>query len=155
MSDNDESAERFLLTERFRREEGSLEEQEAWITRLQAIDPLFRQSDFMLSLEDSVRLHRRVQTLREELGTPLTRDQLIALVRSIDYSQASTSEEIDDLTARSLLFASSVPHPDAERLIDRVWSDQDMSAEAAVDVALSWRVPDKFCLPGTVGGEGG
>ena len=108
----------------------------------------------MLSLEDSVRLRRRVQTLREQFGTPPTKEQLVALVQSIDFSKASSREDIDDLMARSNLFAACVPHPEARRLVDRVWSDRDMSAEEAVDVALSWRVPERFCLPGTVGGEG-
>jgi polyhydroxyalkanoate synthesis regulator phasin len=145
-----ERSERSLLLGRLENEEGTLEEQEAWLARLQDLDPHFRQFDHSLSLEDSVRLRRRVQTLREQFGMPPTREQLVALVQSIDYSRASSREDIDDLMARSELFAASVPHPEAGKLIDRVWSDGDMSAEEAVEAALAWKVPDRFSLPGAV-----
>jgi hypothetical protein len=142
----DEWAERNLLLKNIEDDKGTLEEQEIWLARFQILDPHF-QSDYILSLRDLLKGRYKAQTLREEFGSPRTREQLIALVQSIDYSKAENGEEIEDMDARSLLFAESVPHPRAEELLGQ--ADQSMSAEEVVDMALSWKVPNLFCLPGT------
>jgi len=139
-----------LFIERIENGEGTLEEREEWLARVEALDPYFWDSDRMSSLARAVMLARRVQILREELGSPLDREQLVALVESIDYSKAASLEDIDALDARSMLFASSVPHPDAGGLVNHVWFDRGMSAEAAVDAALAFKVSAPFYLPGPV-----
>lgn len=154
MNDSNQEPDRFLLIQKIWKDEGTLEEQEAWLLELQDSDPHFWQSDAMLYLEEAVRVRRRVQRLRDQLGTPpgtpLTREQLIALVEGIDYSNVNSPDEIEEMDARSVLFATSVPHPDATSLVNHVWGEKDKSAEEVVDAALSWTVPDLFCLPGSI-----
>lgn len=146
----EEALEYGLLYDKLQDGKGTLEEQEAWLIRLQELDPRSREDDNMHELESEVQMHRKIQTLREQLGEPLTREKLVALAQSIDYSKTNDYREIQDMDLRSALFAKSVPHPEAAKLLAHIWSSKDMSAEEVVEVALSWKVPELFCLPGSV-----
>jgi Colicin immunity protein / pyocin immunity protein len=69
---------------------------------------------------------------------PMTRDELVALVRRIMAGEGGSQEEADRLVD---LFADNVPHPEAEDLIfyPEPHFGREPTAEEVVDRALSYK----------------
>jgi tetratricopeptide (TPR) repeat protein len=86
-------AQRQVLVERIYYDEGSLEEQERWLAIIQRQEAL-RQFPEMEGLRRIVVAKRLAARLREELGSPLNREQLVTLVQRL-MSVEGTEEEQD------------------------------------------------------------
>ncbi len=113
--------------------QGTVEEEEAWLSQVKEIAPYFYDSDAMLYLESSVQSRREYERLRAQMGPTLDRAQLVDLVRKICQAKGSEIE----MQAWLMLVERNVPHPAVSDLI--FYPDVEMTALEIVEVALSYK----------------
>lgn len=128
-----EGIERCELLTKLEQGEGTTEEAELWIARLKAIDPLFHSSDYMLSLDRSVKARRILDRLSVELGDKPTRHQLVDLVAKLQRGEGTEDEEDAWLT----FVDRHVPAPSVSDLI--YYSDPELSADEVIERAFAYR----------------
>jgi hypothetical protein len=128
------SDDRDQLVRRLELSEGTLEEAEAWLEQLKHEDPYFSGSDYMHSLEVSVRSRRLLERMVAQHGTQPTREQLIALVQNILNAEGSEEEYEANLG----YLRRCVLDPKVTDYIYYPLASEELSAEAIVDRALTY-----------------
>lgn len=113
--------------------QGTVEEEEAWLSQVKEMDPYFYDSDAMLWLESGVQSRREYERLRAQMRAPLDRAQLVELVRKICQTEGTEVET----GAWLMLVERQVPHPAVSDLI--FYSDVEMTPEEIVEAALSYK----------------
>jgi tetratricopeptide (TPR) repeat protein len=124
-------AQKQLLVDKIYYDEGSLEDQELWLVIIQ------RQKDqgYFSEMEALARIvgaKRLATRLREELGSPLTREQLVALLQQVMRVEGTEEEQ----EAWLRLIAEETGASFGSITDDIYWPKQEMTAEEIVERAI-------------------
>lgn len=125
-------AQRQLLVEKIYHNEGSLDEQERWlkmVERWESDNDMYE----MEALTLSIAARRLVALLREKSGSPLTREQLVALVQRIMAADGTEEEQ----AAWLLLVAEETGVSQGSITDDIYWPKKEMTAEEIVERAIA------------------
>jgi hypothetical protein len=125
-------AQRQLLVEKIHHNEGTLDEQEHWLKMIERWEIDIDVYE-MEALIRAVTARRLVARLHDNLGSPLTREQLVILVQRLMNAQG-TEEEQD---AWLKLIAEETGASQGSITDDIYWPKQEMTAEQIVERAIA------------------
>jgi tetratricopeptide (TPR) repeat protein len=125
-------AQRQLLVEKTYYDEGLLEDQELWLAIIQRQEDqgYFSQMEALTRMVGAKRLATR---LREELGSPLTREQLVALLQPVMRMEGTEEEQ----EAWLRLIAEETGASFGSITEDIYWPKKEMTAEEIVGRAIA------------------
>jgi tetratricopeptide (TPR) repeat protein len=124
-------AQRQLLVEKINHNEGSLDEQDLW---LKMVERWETENDMyeMEALALSIAARRLTKRLNEEWGSPLTKEQLVALVQQIMTADGTEEEQ----AAWLLLLAEETGASQGSITDDIYWPQQEMTADKIANRAI-------------------
>jgi tetratricopeptide (TPR) repeat protein len=125
-------AQRQLLVDKIYYDEGSLEKQELWLAMIQHQEDQGYFSE-MEALARMVGAKRLATRLREELGSPLTRERLVALPQQVMRVEGTEEEQ----EAWLRLIAEETGASFDSITDDIYWPKQEMAAEEIVERAIA------------------
>lgn len=125
-------AQRQLLVDKIYYDEGSLEDQELWLAIIQRQEDQGYFSE-MEALARIVGAKRLAMRLRQELGSPLTRGQLVVLLQQVMRVEGTEEEQ----EARLRLIAEETGASFGSITDDIYWPKQEMTAEEIVERAIA------------------